>query len=139
MPRAGHEVHLAAPQTQCRVEVVVTEEFGEALDPPGERHDGLDPELAVDLGLPRVVQPSHHSRYTEDLACQTRDDDIGVIAPRNGGQAVHTLDASLEEHLTVQGSPKHRLPREPRAKALQGGGLLIHDGHRLATLTEALG
>ena len=48
-------------------------------------------------------------------------------------------DASLEEHISVQGSPKHRLPREPRAKALQGGGLLIHDGHRLATLTEALG
>src|SRR5215510_12563854 len=112
----------------------ITEEFGEALYPPGKRRNGLDPELSVDLCVPRVVQPRHHPRHPEDLAGQTRDDHIGVIAARDNCQAVRTLDTSLEEHATVQAGPEQGLSRESRAEWLKSRSLIVHHGHHLATL-----
>jgi hypothetical protein len=52
-----HQVHLTTPQTQRRVEVGRTEQFAEALDPPGEWCDGLYPKLSVDLRVAWIMQP----------------------------------------------------------------------------------
>jgi hypothetical protein len=86
-----------------------------------------------------IVEPGHHPWHPEDLTGQPCEHHIGVIAARDGGQAIHTFDASLEEHITVQSNPKHRLPRETRAQALERRCLLVHHDHHMATLREALG
>src|SRR5262249_45053174 len=65
-----HEVHLTTTQTQRRVEMGIAEKFGEALDAPGERRDGLYSKPLVDFRVPRVVEPCYHPRHTEDLAGQ---------------------------------------------------------------------
>jgi len=85
------------------------------------------------------VEPRDHPRHPEDLACQTRDDHIGVIAPRDNCQAVSTLDTSLEEHVTVQAGPEQGLPFETCTESLESRRLMVHYHHHLATLTEALG
>jgi hypothetical protein len=89
--------------------------------------------------MPWIVESGYHPRHPEDLAGQTREYHIGVIAPRDGGQAVHTFDISLEEHLTVQTGPQYRLPRELWAKALERRCLLVHHDHCLAMLSKTLG
>ena len=134
-----HQIDLTTSQTQCCGEVGIAKEFREALDPPGERRDSLNPELVVDLRVTWIVQPCHHPRHPEDLAGQPCEHHIGVIAPRDGSQAVHTFDTGLEEHVTVQAGPKHCLPRKMRAKALECRCLLVYHDHHMATLTEALG
>jgi len=108
-----HQVHLATPQTQRRVEVGRTEQFTEALDPPGEWRDGLYPELSVDLCVAWIVQPCYYAWHPEDLAGQPREHYIGVVTPGDGSQAVSALNASLEEHLPLQTSTTMVCPVKP--------------------------
>jgi hypothetical protein len=133
-----HDVHLATPQAERRVELCIAEEFSQTLDPSDQRRHRLDPKPSVHFCVPWIVEPCDDPWHTEHLACQTREHHVRLIITRDGRQTVSPLDAGVQEHVTVEARSNDSLPCETCAESLKSGGILVHHRHGLATLTEAL-
>jgi hypothetical protein len=96
---------------------------------PEDGCNSWDPKSLVDLSTGRVVDARDDIGNTEYLAGQSRCDDVGVIARRDGGKSIRSLDSSFQQCVSIETHAGDRLATEIRAKSTEGFAILINDGY----------
>src|ERR1041385_1050134 len=113
-----------------------------ALD---RRAEHAEPELAVDLGPDRVVDPSDDLVHVEDVLGDLRGHDVAVVALRHGDEAVRLLGAGAAQEVGLhavadhEAAPEAVLEDAPGREPAEGAGIAVDDGHLVPAAIELLG
>ena len=106
---------------------------------PLHRGDRGDAEPLVDLGAAGVVDAGDDLVDAERLARDTRGDDVGVVAARDGRERVGATDAGLLQDLLVEAVTGDLVAVEPGPEPPEAVGLAVDHGDRVVALLEAPG
>src|ERR1022692_1240364 len=106
--------------------------------PADGRHGGYAEPL-IDLGPARVVDARHDTAHVERLAGDARRDHVRVVAAAGGSERVGTLDARLDENITIEADAGDLAAPEARSQLAERPRLLVNDCNRVPLVLDNVG
>src|SRR6266849_5207122 len=105
---------------------------------PCDGGNGGYAEALVDLGSAGVVYPGGDVPPAVVLLGDPGADDVGVVAVGHRDEDVGLLDAGLLEDVPVEARSDERLAVKALVEMLEGGGVLVDDGHGEVALRQGV-
>jgi len=134
------EGDFAATKFVNGVEVAVRHHFIDAAHAQFGARDGHQPQLLVDFGVTRVVHAGDDARHFEQVAGDTRGDDVGVVGGAGGDEGFGVFYVGLLEGFSVEAEAVYHPTFEFVAQA--GGGIcvvMVEYHHLMSALVEQPG
>src|SRR5690606_29835099 len=98
--------------------------------------DGGDAQPLVDHRSLRVIDAGDDVVDAEVLASDPGDEDVRVVAARDGGNCRRLLDARLDEPVAIEPDAAAGRPGAARPAATEGVGAAVDDGNGVASGDE---
>lgn len=106
------------------------------FDRPLDGGDGRDAESFVDRGAALIVDTCHDSFDMEELACRSRDQDVGVVAIRDCRQCIGSLNTCGTKSRSIESDTDDRVTTEVLRQTTERRGLSIDDRHGVSLLDQ---